>query len=747
MSAEMLPQTIEQPNLTLIERLKNATGELRFKMGKIAAASALVAGGSLTISSVQEVLDPASVEAYDASTGDYPWFDASHVPQPLAEDPYTWGYTDKATCDGKSSSYDCGTFKLGSYYVYDQWGYYLRNCTSYVAWRVAEEFGVNASGLGNATMWNNNAPGKDWVVDGTPEIGDIAHFEGDDTNQGAHPGHVAFVEEVGTGVNAGKVRVAEDNQGLNGNFRNDRWVTASSYIDLNGPNPAGFMLKVGGSGSGNSTPPSPAGNGNVPYAATRDGEEFFSEEGWVYTRVGGAAFPIEHKNDWTASDTAHWGNEPYGPVPTAEVHDHEAGYTSAGRTVGAHPPASGTAIFLDTTGQQYYFYNGGAYPIGPGEVDDLGVRDKALRIPSGRLWDFTDRSITLPNGSLYRGAGQPNVKLLAQQPDGSKNSYKVGSVILRDCLTRVQGKSEIVLPQSALPYAESGVSVFTQSAACQFPPGWVILSPNHEHLGQWRIEGDNSSQPYTKRYFPSALTTYLHTSGNPNYFTVSSDQDIESMPRGADMTIPEGIAFVDKGNGAEYLRQNGEWHHVPWPDMNTCLGIAPWQIVQVPSEAVVALPQGSQATCTYTNRIIYGPNGAQYYVTTQGKRQYIGTTAISACIGVRRGAGAPSQVSSATVDSYPLDSTLAYCNYEQELGLNFVREYGDPTVWLVHPNGTKEHVGSFCVNDDPNFTPLKRFHLFVVPPGETAGHVNTGVFWANGAICDQLPGAGLIWHA
>ena len=692
----------------------NGVERSQIRLGRVMGRSMLALGLATAPLAVDTVFEAGQV----AATGDtYPDYDAVDCNSQYSDgDPYNW-------CKGSP-------LVRGSSRGYD-----FRNCTDWVAWRAPQLIGVAVpQGWHDAGNWDNAASVAGYTVDTTPESGDIAVWDG------TGYGHVAVVESVNAD---NTVNVSEYNKEQDGRYGVRSNVTANHYIDLNGTG-------VGLNGESTNTPPPPSGSGPIPYAATREGEEFYSDQGIVYTRAGGAAFPIEDRNDWTLDDTARWGNEPYGPVPTAEVHDHEAGYTNT-RTVGAHPPANGTTVFLDTTGQQYYFYNGGAYPIGPGEVDDLGVRDKALRIPSGRLWDFTDRSITLPNGSLYRGAGQPNVKLLAQQPDGSKNSYKVGSVILRDCLTRVQGKSEIVLPQSALPYAESGVSVLTQSAACEFPPGWVIFSPDPNHPGQrlpeqWRIEGDNSSQPYTKRYFPSSLTTYLHTSGNPRYETASSAQDITTMPRGADMTIPEGIAFVDRGNGAEFVRKNGEWRHVPWSDMNSCLGIEPWQIVQVPSEAVVALPQGPQMSCAYENRIIYGSNGAQYYVTPQGKRQYIGTGAISSCIGTRRGAGTPFQVSDSDVNAYPLDNTQAYCNYEQELALNLVREDGDPTVWLVHPNGTKEHVGSFCVTD-PNDTPLKRFHLFVVPAGETAGHVNTGVFWANGAICDQLPGAGVIWHA
>ncbi|HET9411393.1 MAG TPA: hypothetical protein VFO38_00905, partial [Candidatus Saccharimonadales bacterium] len=75
----------------------------------------------------------------------------------------------------------------------------------------------------------------------------------------------------------------------------------------------------------------------------------------------------------------------------------------------------------------------------------------------------------------------------------------------------------------------------------------------------------------------------------------------------------------------------------------------------------------------------------------------------------------------------------------REVGLNFVQEIGSPTVWLVRAGGTKQHVGSLCVSD-PYTTQLKKFHVWTVPAGETAGHVQTADFWAGGPACAALPG-------
>jgi hypothetical protein len=72
----------------------------------------------------------------------------------------------------------------------------------------------------------------------------------------------------------------------------------------------------------------------------------------VYTKVGGAAWPIKPKGNWTEADKVGWGGgELAGPVPIGEVHDHEAGYGAPS----AHPPRDGTALYVaGGNGQQYY---------------------------------------------------------------------------------------------------------------------------------------------------------------------------------------------------------------------------------------------------------------------------------------------------------------------------------------------------------------------------------------------------------
>lgn len=251
MRTEQAP-VFEPSQISLANRLQYLTQEASVRLGRIAAATVLMLGSSTVALTTYEA---STQEPAVAATGGYPWADSEHVPQPPASDSYTWGYESKEKCDGESTDYNCGSYKEGPYYVYDHWNYYLRNCTSYVAWRLSEEFDVHPSGMGHGADWDDNARTKNWAVDDTPEIGDIAQWD----SGGGGFGHVAFVEEVGTGDRAGKVRVAEYNYAGTGLFTNSRWTTAEAYIDVNGMNPPGFSLD---SGTGTDRP---AESTNLPW--------------------------------------------------------------------------------------------------------------------------------------------------------------------------------------------------------------------------------------------------------------------------------------------------------------------------------------------------------------------------------------------------------------------------------------------------------------------------------------------------
>ena len=128
-----------------------------------------------------------------ADDGGYPWVGATPL-YPYPPD-YDWGYypscpSGDTGCMSLPVSYNGNTYGAA-----DPWVYYVRNCTSYVAWKIAQVFpGTNISGWGDAYKWSSNAPSNEvHAASGyTPQVGDIAQWVGHD--------HVAYVYAVNNGV-------------------------------------------------------------------------------------------------------------------------------------------------------------------------------------------------------------------------------------------------------------------------------------------------------------------------------------------------------------------------------------------------------------------------------------------------------------------------------------------------------------------------------------------------------------------
>ncbi len=97
----------------------------------------------------------------------------------------------------------------------DPWGFVLRNCTSFVAWRLQERnrldgFGNHFRGRhwGNAANWDDAARALGYRVDGVPAIGAVAQTDA------GRVGHVAWVSAIGPGT----VTVEEYNHALPGGY-------------------------------------------------------------------------------------------------------------------------------------------------------------------------------------------------------------------------------------------------------------------------------------------------------------------------------------------------------------------------------------------------------------------------------------------------------------------------------------------------------------------------------------------------
>jgi len=161
------------------------------------------------------------------ATGDggYPWIDAHAL---YSSPDYTSSYGYTSPCPSKDT--ECmnggssliGTVNGVTYGEADLWHYGLRNCTSYVAWRINQSFpGTNINGWGDAKDWAANAPSSKVHSAGsyTPVAGDIAQWNYSPTDTF---GHVAYVWKV----SGSTVYLWDYNVGWDGIFY-DNYTTAT----------------------------------------------------------------------------------------------------------------------------------------------------------------------------------------------------------------------------------------------------------------------------------------------------------------------------------------------------------------------------------------------------------------------------------------------------------------------------------------------------------------------------------------
>ena len=176
------------------------------RLKSIFVGLALVAGlvGVPTV-----VLVPSARAA--TATGGYPYWD---MPCELA--PYnTVGY-----CNTKYGPYDWGPVENGSSASQNSaYGYGYRNCTDYVAWKLAS-LGVNPAqykGLGEAKSWAAPAASHGLVDNTQPAVGSVA------VSTAGTYGHVAFV----TAVNGSQITVSQYNQAGTGVYSTQTGTAAS----------------------------------------------------------------------------------------------------------------------------------------------------------------------------------------------------------------------------------------------------------------------------------------------------------------------------------------------------------------------------------------------------------------------------------------------------------------------------------------------------------------------------------------
>jgi surface antigen len=199
------------------------------------ASSVFLAVSLLTAICAATVIGQSTTTSVASATGisyqslGYPWEDAT----PLVNTPkdFEAGYT---TCPNDDQN--CFERKYNGYGESDPWGYYLRNCTSYVAWLLSQDgvptkyFDFASYAKGDAESWLADAQSPQWsalngATGSTPEDDAVAVSVPDD--------HVMFVTSTDPANSPpGDITVEEYNQNQGGPNAGEGDIRTDTPADL-----------------------------------------------------------------------------------------------------------------------------------------------------------------------------------------------------------------------------------------------------------------------------------------------------------------------------------------------------------------------------------------------------------------------------------------------------------------------------------------------------------------------------------
>src|SRR5260221_6870227 len=178
------------------------------------------------------LLQAANIRTVFADDGGYPWIGATCIDGTDCSGTYNWGYS--LPCpqvDPSCTTYEYPNSTNPTAGMGDPWGYGVRNCTSYVAWKVNQQLNADIHGWGQAYQWVSNAPSNEvHSASGyTPQIGDIAQWNATTSNPW---GHVAYVYAV----SGSTASLDEYNSGYPKSGSNFQWgLFYSSFTSANYP--------------------------------------------------------------------------------------------------------------------------------------------------------------------------------------------------------------------------------------------------------------------------------------------------------------------------------------------------------------------------------------------------------------------------------------------------------------------------------------------------------------------------------
>jgi len=379
----------------------------------------------------------------------------------------------------------------------------------------------------------------------------------------------------------------------------------------------------------------------------------------------------------------------------------------------------------DAGPQQYISIRGAALPVSYGDAqayDSEGDLYHPLTLPAGYVNNPIHASV--PPNTVLRTAGGTEQFLW----DGNL-LHTIQNPGLSACLL--------------LAYPQNGVAIM--------PPSWMYNraqgAPAQCNLGDG-VRFTESAYSGLQQYISLRGGVFPLGTDDAVAYDQAGNTNVIDMPTGYvevhSPSLPVNTILRGTGSNAQYLWDGTRLHYVPNPSTSACLLVDHPQngVAVVPSSWEASLPVGANQSCNFEGKQLQSPTGQVDYVQN-GARYHVLNWAIVNCLKGRSGAGDPIVVDQSTFDGYTDSGVNAYCPYEKEAGLNFVQEQGSPIVWLVGPatgstTGVKRHAGSLCVND-PYTTQIKAAHVFTVPAGETAGHVQGADWWADGPKCQTLP--------
>ncbi len=605
---------------------------------------------------------------------------------------------------------------------YSPYGYAYRNCTDFVAWKlnITNDF-HNTSGLGNAYTWGGRATSHNAAVDMTPAVGAVAWWDANAFGMSAF-GHVAWVSSV----NGDQVTVEEYNNPPVGKWgiRTFRKDQVSGYIHFKD-------LQTNSS--------APAGNTSQDgyfHGAAPDGAIIENHDGGLhkYVAIGGSLVWIPPETIWGYVDQMH------GMIPSGQFHEivwmhdsdiHAIEYGWGGDR--SHVPGDNSFFYEAGSLRQYVIQYRYAFSVGSSEeVAYLGGVNRAVMVPPG-LASRLSGAPTIPNDVVLKAYNQP-----AYYHEVNGTAFWADNFTVIDCVLTVKHGAIQSVPGSLIETLVQTGRSSSQPTHCSFPPNWALYGPGGAE--RWWIDGAN---PYTRHHYDSPLSLHCRLGSNPIEVQLPDTAGINQPVEGGSLSCPNNTYVRIVGNGEVFLVIDNLLHYVSSPATLSCLTHGHAEVVINVDGAVVATtPRGSNAYCSFEGKMLMTPDGRVDYVK-DGVRHHVLNWAIVNCLKGRAGTGDPIAVDSATFSGYTDSGVNAYCPYEGEPGLNFVQEQGSPTVWLMGPAtgtgpGVKRHAGGLCVND-PYTTQLKSMHVFIVPAGETEGHVQGADWWPSTAGCQALP--------